>query len=81
MELSDSQDFVVIGPGLSLDPEQQLTRELTANLELLLLIDGDGLSAPCAPTIFSKKRSAPTVLTPHMGEMSCLTGCSIAEIE
>jgi NAD(P)H-hydrate epimerase len=82
LELAASQDFVVIGPGLSLDPEsQQLVRELTAALDRPLLIDGDGLTALCSEPEILQKRRATTVLTPHMGEMSRLTGCSIAEIE
>ena len=82
LELAASQDFVVIGPGMSLDTEsQQLVRELTLTLDRPLLIDGDGLSALCFDLDILKQRSAPTVLTPHLGEMARLTGCSIAEIE
>lgn len=82
IELAASQDFVVIGPGLSLDPEsQQLACELTAILDIPLLIDGDGLSALCTKPKILQQRSAPTVLTPHLGEMARLTGYSIAEIE
>lgn len=82
LELAASQDFVVIGPGLSLDSDsQQLVRELTATLDRPLLIDGDGLTALCAEPQILQQRTAPTVLTPHMGEMARLTGHSIAEIE
>ena len=39
-------DFVVIGPGLSLDAEtQELVRELVASVDKPMLIDGDGLTA------------------------------------
>jgi NAD(P)H-hydrate epimerase len=82
LELAASQDFVVIGPGLSLDSEsQQLVRELTTTLDRPLLIDGDGLTALCAEPRILQQRTAPTVLTPHLGEMARLTGYSIAEIE
>ncbi len=82
LKLAASQDFVVIGPGLSLDPEsQQLIRELTASLDRPLLLDGDGLTALCAEPQILGQRTAPTVLTPHLGEMTRLTGCSIAEIK
>ena len=81
-ELASSQDFVVIGPGLSLNAEsQQLVRELTTTLDRPLLIDGDGLTALCAEPQILQQRTAPTVLTPHLGEMARLTGCSIEEIE
>jgi len=82
LELATSQDFVVIGPGLSLDPQsQQLVRELTATIDQPLLIDGDGLTALCAEPEILQQRTAATVLTPHLGEMARLTGRSIAEIE
>ncbi|MCD4688044.1 MAG: NAD(P)H-hydrate dehydratase [Desulfuromonadaceae bacterium] len=82
LELAASQNFVVIGPGLSLDSEsQQLVRELTKSLDQPLLLDGDGLTALCAEPQILEQRSAPTVLTPHLGEMARLTGYSIAEIE
>lgn len=82
LELAASQHFAVIGPGLSLDPQtEQLVCELTAALDIPLLIDADGISAVCDKPEILQKRNAPTVLTPHLGEMARLTGKSIAEIE
>ena len=82
LELSQRVDFVVLGPGLSLDSEtQQLAREVAAEVDKPLLIDGDGITALCAePSIFAS-RQAPTILTPHSGEMARLTGTSVSEIE
>jgi NAD(P)H-hydrate epimerase len=45
------------------------------------LIDGDGITAIAGDTAILKKRKAPTILTPHLGEMSRLTGQSKSEIE
>ncbi len=75
LELSTRMKFVVIGPGLSLNEEtQQLVRELVNEIERPLLIDGDGITA-CAKDIKSiRHRKAGTVLTPHIGEMSRITG-------
>ncbi len=82
LELAAGQDFVVLGPGLSLDPQsQQLVRELTATIDRPLLIDGDGLTALCTEPEILQQRTAATVLTPHLGEMARLTGCSVAKIE
>jgi NAD(P)H-hydrate epimerase len=82
LELAASQDFAVIGPGLSLDPQsQQLVCELVAALDIPLLIDADGINALCDQPKILQQRTAPTVLTPHLGEMARLTGKSIAEIE
>jgi NAD(P)H-hydrate epimerase len=55
-------------------------RELTEKIKVPLLIDGDGLTAIAEnPGILSNRKAA-TILTPHMGEMARLTGCSAAEI-
>ena len=82
LELSQGVDFVVLGPGLSLDSEsQQLARELAAGVDKPMLIDGDGITALCKePSIFASRR-APTILTPHSGEMARLTGKSVSEVE
>jgi NAD(P)H-hydrate epimerase len=74
-------DMVVMGSGLSLDEETaQLVRELAAKIKKPLLLDGDGLTAIASDMEIIKKRTAPTILTPHTGEMSRLTGLSSAEI-
>ncbi len=75
-------DMVVLGPGLSLDPEtQQLARRLAAEVDKPLLVDGDGLSALAGDMEILRERQAETVLTPHLGEMARLTGLKVSEID
>lgn len=82
LKLANALDMTVIGPGLSLEAQtQQLVRELTTAIERPLLIDGDGITAVCQNPDLVRQRRAPTVLTPHMGEMSRLTGQSIGALE
>jgi NAD(P)H-hydrate epimerase len=82
LELSEKVDMVVLGPGLSLEDEtQQLARELAADIDKPLLIDGDGITALCQDLQIIKGRRAETVLTPHLGEMSRITEISIGEID
>ena len=82
LELAERVDFVVLGPGLSLEAEsQQLARELAAELNKPLLIDGDGITAFCEGPMTLANRQAPTILTPHAGEMARLTGRSATEVE
>jgi NAD(P)H-hydrate epimerase len=82
LELSQRMDVVVLGPGLSLEPEtQQLARELAGEIEKPLLIDGDGITALCQDLQILKGRKTGTVLTPHLGEMSRLTGLDVREID
>lgn len=82
LELAGRVDMVIVGPGLSLDPEtQRLVRELTAEVDKPLLIDGDGITAVCQDLGVVKGRRAATILTPHLGEMSRLTGQSVRVID
>ncbi len=82
LEQSKRVRLVVLGPGLSLNEEtQQLARELAGEIDKPLLIDGDGLTAIAGEPEIIKQRKAPTILTPHVGEMSRITGRSHEEIE
>jgi hydroxyethylthiazole kinase-like uncharacterized protein yjeF len=82
LEFSEGTDMVVLGPGLSLAPKtQELVRRLVPEIKKPLLIDGDGLTAIAGSTGRIKKRKAPTILTPHLGEMSRITGMEIDEID
>jgi len=75
-------DMVVLGPGLSLDEEaQQLARELAGEITKPLLIDGDGITAICKDLSIIRKRKGPTILTPHLGEMSRITGVGVQELD
>ena len=82
LALVEKVDMVVMGPGLSLEEEtQQLVRELTVEIQKPLLIDGDGITAIAGQIDLIKNRTEPTILTPHLGEMSRITGKSIREID
>jgi len=82
LQLSEQVDMVVMGPGLSLNSEtQELVRELTKKIKKPLLVDGDGLTALSKNMEIINKRQQPTILTPHLGEMSRITNLSVAEID
>jgi NAD(P)H-hydrate epimerase len=82
LELANRMDMVVLGPGLSLaDETQQLARELAVEITVPLLIDGDGITALCRDLHIIKARTAPTVLTPHPGEMARITGQEVSDID
>lgn len=81
IKLANKLDFTIIGPGLSLQPESaRLIRRVVAEVETPLLIDGDAITSVCEDLDVVRSRTAPTVLTPHLGEMSRLTGKSVAEL-
>ncbi|QTA79890.1 Bifunctional NAD(P)H-hydrate repair enzyme [Desulfonema limicola] len=79
---TQKRNMVVLGPGLSLEKEtRQLAQELTEKIDVPLLIDGDGITALSSNLSIIQKRIPPTILTPHPGEMSSITGMSVKEIE
>lgn len=82
LELANRMKMVVVGPGMSVDEEtQKLVRELAAEINVPLLIDGDGITAVAKEPNIIKNRQAPTILTPHSGEMSRITGQERIEVE
>jgi NAD(P)H-hydrate epimerase len=75
-------DIVAIGPGTSTNPEtQELMRRLAEAINKPIIIDGDGITAIAKEPDVLKKRKAPTVLTPHPGEFTRLTGLSIKQVQ
>lgn len=73
---------VAIGPGLSTHPATaEAVRALVAEAEIPVVLDADGINAFAGATELLRARGAPTVLTPHAGEMSRLVGRPSAEIE
>lgn len=82
LNMGSGADMAVLGPGLSLVEEtQELVRTLASRLDCPLILDGDGLTAISRDLDILRKRRAPTVLTPHPGEMARLTGLTISQLE
>lgn len=81
LELAGDYDAVVIGPGLTLaDGAVALVREVVSRFEGPLVIDADGLNALVDAVELITARTAPTVLTPHPGELARLLGVSSEEV-
>ena len=69
-----------VGPGFGrTDGAQALVRELIG-LDVPLLLDADGLYALGSRLELLAERSAPTVVTPHEGELGRLIGRPAAEV-
>jgi ADP-dependent NAD(P)H-hydrate dehydratase / NAD(P)H-hydrate epimerase len=72
----------VLGPGLGKDPGSfELARTVAGKIEAPLLIDADGLNAFAGRLGDLRARPAPTILTPHAGELARLLGRDSAEVE
>ncbi len=66
-------DVVAIGCGISRhERTQTFVRQLVAQVDKPLVVDADGLIALSGQSELVRRRSAPTVLTPHPGEMAAL---------
>lgn len=72
----------VFGPGLGRDPGSfELAREVVGKIEAPLAIDADGLNALAGKLDALTGREAPTVLTPHAGELGRLLDRDSPEID
>jgi NAD(P)H-hydrate epimerase len=82
LSLQERWDALVLGPGMGRSAESdRLVRDLYDGWGGSILVDADGLSALAAEGLPQRGPMGPLpVLTPHMGEMSRLSGRSITEI-
>jgi NAD(P)H-hydrate epimerase len=72
----------VLGPGLGRDPGSfELVREVIDRIATPLVIDADGLNAFAGLLGSLAGRTAPTVLTPHAGELGRLLGRDSSEVD
>ncbi len=71
----------VLGSGMGRDPGAvELAREVVGAIEAPLVIDADGLNAFAGQVDRLAAREAPTLLTPHAGELGRLLGRDSDEI-
>ena len=90
--LAKNKTVLAIGPGISRNPKtSDFVRTIVRDVIVPIVLDADGLNAfeGKAKALNRKDRkgsaksakNATLVLTPHPGEMSCLTGLSTAAIQ
>jgi hydroxyethylthiazole kinase-like uncharacterized protein yjeF len=73
---------VALGPGLGRAPHAaELARDLASRLPHALVLDADGLSAHAGMLSRLAVRGAPSVLTPHAGELGRLLGVDSDQIQ
>ncbi len=76
------KDAVALGPGLGRsEGAEAAIRAIAAACPLPLVLDADGLNAFAGRLGELAARRAPTVLTPHPGEMARLLGITAAEVQ
>jgi hydroxyethylthiazole kinase-like uncharacterized protein yjeF len=73
LERCERVQSLILGPGLGRHPETlQFAREVARRAPVPLLLDADGLNAHAGQLGELADRPAPTVLTPHAGELARL---------
>jgi ADP-dependent NAD(P)H-hydrate dehydratase / NAD(P)H-hydrate epimerase len=79
---ADEANAVVLGPGMSRGTgTMELARRLAAALHPSLVLDADALFAFAGHVPRLRALRAPRVITPHLGEMSRLTGIAPETLE
>lgn len=82
VEAAREADCVVLGPGLPVAGDTgELMRLLTPEIYPTLILDGGALSAIGTEMMIIRKRTSPTIITPHPGEMARITGKTIEDIQ
>ncbi|MCP9489970.1 MAG: NAD(P)H-hydrate dehydratase [Solirubrobacteraceae bacterium MAG38_C4-C5] len=72
---------LALGPGLGRDERAlEVAREIARRAEVALVLDADGLNAHAGRLEDLALRGAPTVLTPHAGELGRLLGIGSDEV-
>jgi NAD(P)H-hydrate epimerase len=73
--LAERADAVALGPGIGTHRETaELVHRLLADIPAPLVLDADGLNALEGRPELLRSRHEPTIITPHPGEFSRLTG-------
>lgn len=82
LERTSRANSLVLGPGLGREPVAiELARMLARAAPIPLLLDADGLNAHAGSLASLAQRQAPTVLTPHAGELARLLGTDSVAVD
>ncbi len=82
LDLAREADAVVVGPGMTVAHGAVIvTRRLVAELPAPLVLDADGLNAMIDNHEALMGRMAPSVISPHPGELACLLESTSAEVQ
>ncbi|MCX7045667.1 MAG: NAD(P)H-hydrate dehydratase [Candidatus Sumerlaeota bacterium] len=82
LEACQNVDAVALGPGLgTAPPTRALVAALCRHVDKPMVIDADGLNCLAGQTNVLRMRPAPTVITPHPGELARLLPATTDEIQ
>lgn len=73
---------VVVGCGLKVnDDTEKIVERLLLECDKPIILDADGINCLSKHIDILKRRTAPTVLTPHPGEMARLAGSTVRDVQ
>ena len=82
LKLAQGKDAVIFGPGIGRNRDlTEILAELLKGYTGKLLIDADGINALAKRVDMLQDKACDVVITPHLGEMSRLTGIAIDDIQ
>ena len=82
LELCEKAGALVLGPGIGrTDGALEWARAVARRAAVPVLIDADGLNAHAERLESLRERPAPTILTPHEGELGRLLGVESKEVQ
>lgn len=82
LEKMNDARVIAIGCGIGVNEDtKRLTEFIIKNAQCPVIVDADGLNCISENPHILKNAKSEIILTPHLGEMSRLTGKSISEIE
>ncbi len=82
LDIAQDFDAVVLGPGMTVaHGAVDVARALVGSLAMPLVLDADGLNALVDSIDVVTGRSAPTVITPHPGELARLLDVTPASVQ
>jgi NAD(P)H-hydrate epimerase len=81
--IAAGKTVLAVGPGLGTHPEtQEFIGRLTAETELPVILDADGLNAFAGrPELLRRRKTSFLAITPHPGEMARLLVTSTAKVQ
>ncbi len=82
LELAAQANVLAVGPGLSRDEETlKCVHRILDEVDIPIVLDAEGVNAFAGRAQDLRTRKAPTVLTPHSGELSRLLGTTATQID
>lgn len=75
-------DVLILGPGLGTDESASyIVEKVLKNYDKTIILDADGLNVLAKNMEWLKSTNAKVIITPHLMEMSRLTGVKLADIK